>query len=461
MIARRGDPVAAAQLAESGKQRREGTIPGITLAEATRVWVRIGLLSFGGPAGQIAMMHRILVDETGWISETRFLHALNFCMLLPGPEAQQLATYVGWLLHRIRGGLIAGSLFILPGFVVITALSYLYVTAGRIPLVQGLFVGLKAAVVVIVLQAVVRIGRRSLRSTAPALLASIAFLAMFVWRVPFPYVIVLAAAAGALISHLSPGRTMVDTKEHRDKSDVAATVAGVGYVMRCIAVFGTLWLAPTVILMMTLGPDHVFSNIGTFFSKMAVVTFGGAYAVLAYVSQEAVLTYHWLVPGEMIDGLALAETTPGPLIMVTQFVGFLAAYREPGALPAGLAALLGGVLTTWVTFVPCFLWIFVGAPFVERLRRSPVLSGALSGVTAAVVGVIVNLALWFAIHALFAAVSLQQFAGASVEVPVFASLQLPSVLITLAAAVLVFRFHASVLTTLFVAGAAGVATSLL
>jgi chromate transporter len=460
-MSRARDSIGTAHLVTPGNLRNDNTIPDVTLGDATRVWVKIGLLSFGGPAGQIALMHRILVDEKRWISETRFLHALNFCMLLPGPEAQQLATYVGWLLHRIRGGLIAGSLFIVPGFIVIMAMSYLYVIAGNVPFVQGLFVGLKAAVVVIVLQAVIRIGRRSLRSTASAVLAIVAFLAMFIWRVPFPYVILLAAIAGSVISGLSIDSNTNCTKGQHDEADVGAEVAGIGYVMRCVAVFGVLWLAPTICLVAILGPDHVFSNIAVFFSKMAVVTFGGAYAVLAYVSQEAVLTYNWLAPGEMIDGLAMAETTPGPLIMVTQFVGFLAGYREPGALPAGYAALLGSVLTTWVTFVPCFLWIFVGAPYIERLRRNPILSGALSGVTAAVVGVVVNLALWFSIHALFADVALQHFAAAVVEVPVLASLQVSSLLITLVAAGLVFRLRASVLTTLAITGAIGAAASLL
>lgn len=456
------DGVAKAVVNKDTTQVQAGSAtPAISLAEATRVWATIGLLSFGGPAGQIALMHRVLVEEKRWISEARFLQALNFCMLLPGPEAQQLATYVGWLFHKIRGGLIAGCLFVLPGFVVILALSYLYVTAGNVPLVQGLFLGLKAAVIVIVLQAVIRIGRRSLRSTAPAALAIVAFLAMFVWRVPFPYVILFAAVVGALISRLTnDGNTTEHSTLQSDETEAGAPIAGLGYVVRCVAVFGVLWIAPTVILVVTLGPDDVFSNIAIFFSKMAVVTFGGAYAVLAYVSQEAVVTYQWLAPGEMIDGLAMAETTPGPLIMVTQFVGFVAAYRDPGTLPPGLAALLGGTLTTWVTFLPCFLWIFVGAPYIERLRHNRVLSGALSGVTAAVVGVIVNLALWFSIHALFASISLQQFAGAVIEVPVLSSLQVPSLLITLVAAVLVFRLRASVLITLAVTGALGVGSSL-
>jgi chromate transporter len=423
----------------------------VSLREATLVWAKIGLLGFGGPAGQIALMHRILVEEKRWIDETRFLHALNFCMLLPGPEAQQLATYVGWMLHRIRGGLIAGTLFILPGFVVILALSYLYVRSGGLPFVQGLFVGLKAAVVVIVVQAVIRIGRRSLRSASAMTLAVVGFLAMFVWKIPFPYVILFAAVAGALISRVS-----VDAEADTPVVDANAQPAGVGYVLRCVTVFGTLWLAPTVVLLATLGPDDVFTNIGMFFSKMAVVTFGGAYAVLAYVSQEAVLTYNWLSPGEMIDGLALAETTPGPLILVTEFVGFIAAWRNHGTLSPELAAALGGTLTTWVTFVPSFLWIFAGAPYIERLRHNRMLASALAGVTAAVVGVIVNLALWFSIHALFSAVTHYRIAGAMLEVPVLASFQTSSVLITLIGAVLVFRFRASLLTTLAVAGTLGV-----
>lgn len=452
------DETTEAEVPKGATQIHESSImPPIPLGKATRVWAKIGLISFGGPAGQIALMHRILVDEKRWISETRFLHALNFCMLLPGPEAQQLATYVGWLLHRIRGGLIAGSLFILPGFAVILALSYLYVTAGNVPLVQGLFSGLKAAVVVIVLQAVIRIGRRSLKSTVPAALAIIAFLSMYVWKVPFPFVILFAALAGALASRLgSEGRINQAVAHRVDETASGATKFGLRYVLRTIAVFGALWFAPTVVLIAFLGPDNVFSNIGMFFSKMAIVTFGGAYAVLAYVSQEAVVTYQWLAPGEMIDGLAMAETTPGPLIMVTQFVGFVAAYRDPGTLHPGLAAFLGAVLTTWVTFVPCFLWIFVGAPYIERLRRNRVLSGALTGVTAAVVGVIVNLALWFSIHTLFDDVSLHQFAGASLEAPIPSSLRITSLLITIVAAVLVFRFRASVLTVLAATGTLGI-----
>ncbi|MDX1381824.1 MAG: chromate efflux transporter, partial [Xanthomonadales bacterium] len=383
-----------------------GPGPAVSLAEATRVWARIGLLSFGGPAGQIALMHRVLVEERGWISERQFLHALNFCMLLPGPEAQQLATYVGWQLHRVRGGLIAGSLFVLPGFLVILALSYLYVAAGSLPVVQGLFLGLKAAVIAIVLQALVRIARRSLHGPLPVVVALAAFLAMYAWQVPFPWVIAVAALAGALAPRFRPA---ADDTAHED----LAASAGWRGLVRTVAIFGLAWLLPVAALLATLGPGHVFSTIATFFSKMAVVTFGGAYAVLAYVSQEAVQTYQWLMPGEMIDGLAMAETTPGPLIMVVQFVGFLAAYRDPGGLHPGVSGLLGALVTTWVTFAPCFLWIFAGAPYIERLRNNRWLAGALAGVTAAVIGVIMNLAAWFATHALFETVVVVERFGAA------------------------------------------------
>jgi chromate transporter len=422
--------------------------PRVDLGTATSVWARIGLLSFGGPAGQIALMHRWLVEERRWISETEFLHALNFCMLLPGPEAQQLAAYVGWKLHGIRGGLIAGTLFILPGAAVVMALSLLYFTVGELTLVRGLFEGLKPAVVIIVLQAMMRIAGRSLRTPAAAGLAIAAFLAMFLLKVPFPLVIAVAAVAGALT--LGSHKIVQSSGTGAD-----AEIAGRARPARLAAIFLSLWMLPTALLIGVFGPSQVFAEIGIFFSKMAIVTFGGAYAVLAYVSQEAVETYSWLLPGEMIDGLALAETTPGPLILVTQFVGFAAAFREPGSMPPALAGILGGLLTTWVTFVPCFLWIFIGAPYMERLRRNARLSAALSGVTAAVVGVILNLALWFSLHVLFAEVEPIEFAGALLERPVMASIRGTSVLLTLIAALAVFRFRASVLTTLALTGCLG------
>ncbi len=427
----------------------------VSLGEATRTFAKIGVLSFGGPAGQIALMHRILVDEKRWISEDRFLHALNFCMLLPGPEAQQLATYMGWLLHRVRGGLIAGSLFILPGFLTILGLSYLYVTVGDVAAVQGLFIGLKAAVIAIVLHALVRIATRSLKSPASALLSVAAFAAMFVWHVPFPIVIAGAAVLGVVMVRSS----LTGTPGSRDSGDMERVEAR--GIFRLGTVFALLWLTPVVLLVGLLGDGNVFSDIALFFSKMAVVTFGGAYAVLAYVSQEAVTTFHWLEPGEMLDGLAMAETTPGPLIMVTQFVGFMAAYRDAGPLPQWLAAFLGATLTTWVTFVPCFLWIFVGAPFIERLRRSVVLASALAGITAAVVGVIANLATWFAIHALFASVESVAIAGGAIPMPVFSSVRFLPVAIVIVAALMLFRFRASALAVLGVAGALGIASVLI
>jgi chromate transporter len=387
---------------------------GIGFGEAVRVWLRIALLSFGGPAGQIAVMHRILVEEKRWIGEQRFLHALNFCMLLPGPEAQQLATYIGWLLHRTKGGLVAGLLFILPGLVAIMALSWIYVLYGRLDSVAGLLFGLKAAVLALVFQALVRLARRALSNRVRYGLAATAFLALFLFNAPFPLIVLGAAAIGWIVSRLgSPafgggghahsqeggpndadsvlGEALPDHAEPKPRQ--LAFTAGLLLI---------LWLAPVIALAVFLGPENSFAAIGIFFSKLAVVTFGGAYAVLAYVAQAAVDQYHWLSPTEMLDGLGLAETTPGPLIMVTQFVGFLGAYRDPGSMPPLVAGTLGGLLTTWVTFVPCFLWIFVGAPYVERLRRNRALAAALAAVTAAVVGVILNLALWFTLHFLFA-----------------------------------------------------------
>jgi chromate transporter len=446
---------------------------GIPLSEAVRVWARIAALSFGGPAGQIAVMHRILVEEKRWIGEERFLHALNYCMLLPGPEAQQLATYIGWLLHKTRGGLIAGTLFVLPGFVAILALSYVYALLGSVPLVEGLFFGLKAAVLAIVLQAVARLGSRALKNKVMIGLAAAAFVGIFLLDVPFP-AIVLAAG---LIGYVG-GRTGIRAFQGGGGHDRAGTAAvpdretALGdelpeharpnrrWSLKISAILLLLWLGPVAALLLTLGPDHVFSRIAVFFSQMAVVTFGGAYAVLAYVAQEAVETYRWLAPGEMLDGLGMAETTPGPLIMVTQFVGFMGAYRQPGGLDPLLAATFGAVLTTWVTFVPCFLWIFLGAPFVERLRGNRALSAALAAITAAVVGVILNLAMWFALHALFAEVRDRPFLTASVDVPVWSSLNPAALALTIAAIVAVFRFRVGTLAVLAACAAVGIALRL-
>lgn len=443
---------------------------GISLGEATRVWARIAALSFGGPAGQIAVMHRLLVEEKRWIGEERFLHALNYCMLLPGPEAQQLAVYIGWLLHKTKGGLIAGALFVLPGFLAILALSYIYVLLGHVPLIEGLFFGLKAAVLAIVVQAVVRVGSRALRNKVMRGIAAAAFVAIFFLNAPFP-LIVLAAGIGGYIGgrsglaqfrggggHGSAGGAIIhdrDTALGEALPDHARP--NLGWSLRISAALLFLWLAPVLTLLLALGPDNVFTQIASFFSQMAVVTFGGAYAVLAYVAQEAVGSFGWLQPGEMLDGLGMAETTPGPLIMVTQFVGFLAAFRDAGTLSPLLAATLGAILTTWVTFVPCFLWIFAGAPFIERLRGNQALSAALTAITAAVVGVILNLAIWFAIHTLFGRV--QNVGG--VDLPVLSSVNVPALLLSAGAMIAVFRFKAGVIPVLLTSAALGAAYVLL
>ena len=443
---------------------------GISLSEATRLWARIAALSFGGPAGQIAVMHRLLVEEKRWIGEERFLHALNYCMLLPGPEAQQLAVYIGWLLHKTRGGLIAGILFVLPGFLAILALSYIYVLLGHVPIIEGLFFGLKAAVLAIVMQAVVRVGSRALKNNAMRGIAVGAFLAIFFLGAPFPLIIVAAGLIGFLGGRkglaafrgggghgAASGHVVHDCDTALGERLPDHARPSLSWSLRISALFLLLWLGPVLALFLTLGPDNVFTHIASFFSQMAVVTFGGAYAVLAYVAQEAVGTFGWLRPGEMLDGLGMAETTPGPLIMVTQFVGFLAAFRESGAMHPLLAATLGAMLTTWVTFVPCFLWIFAGAPFVERLRGNPALSAALTAITAAVVGVILNLAIWFAIHTLFRQVQRLGW----IDMPVLSSVNIPAVLLSAGAMIAVFRFRIGVLPVLGVCAGIGAAYILL
>jgi len=351
---------------------------GITFGEALRVWLRVAVLSFGGPAGQIAVMHRILVEEKNWISESRFLHALNYCMLLPGPEAQQLATYIGWLLHRTAGGIMAGGLFILPGVIAIMGLSYIYAAFGKVGFIEALFFGLKAAVLAIVIQAVVRVGKRALRNRIMIALAAIAFIAIFFFAVPFPIIIIGAGVIGYVGAKI--GRPEFAAVPHGGGKDAAVVDSMLGEelpehvrpsvarALKVSAVWLLLWLVPVAALLIAFGEANVFSQIALFFSKMAMVTFGGAYAVLAYVAQQAVEHYHWVSPREMLDGLGMAETTPGPLIMVLQFVGFMAAYRDPGTLSPMLAGTIGGLLATWVTFTPCFLWIFLGAPFIETLR---------------------------------------------------------------------------------------------
>lgn len=436
---------------------------GISFTEALRVWIKIALLSFGGPAGQIAVMHRILVDEKRWISEERFLHALNYCMLLPGPEAQQLVTYIGWLLHRTLGGLVAGTLFVLPGFVVILILSVLYAGYNELSFVQALFFGLKPAVLAVVVHAGLRIGKRVLKSESATAIAVAAFVAIFFFEVPFPLIILTAGVAGFLIAHLRPDA--LPTAKHGAEAGVVDSLLAdripdhaqpsLSRALRIAAVCLVLWFGPILALTAAFGPADIFVQQGLFFSKVAVVTFGGAYAVLAYVAQQAVDLYGWLQPGEMLDGLGMAETTPGPLIMVLEFVGFMGAFRNPGTLDPMLAGAFAAVLTTWVTFVPCFLWIFLGAPYVERLRGNRALAAALSGITAAVVGVIANLALWFALHVIFGELAELRLVGLRLLVPIWATLDGASLALALGALAAVLRFNTGVMPTLGVCAVLG------
>jgi chromate transporter len=445
----------------------------IAFAEALKVWARVAALSFGGPAGQIAVMHRILVEEKKWVSESRFLHALNYCMLLPGPEAQQLATYIGWLLHGTAGGLVAGTLFVLPGFLSILALSVLYAGFQELTVVQAVFFGIKAAVLAVVVEAVLRIGKRALKTAPMVLLAAAAFIAIFFFDMPFPAIILAAAAIGFLGGRLDPERFVVikgHTPAGGDEPAVDALLAqgrpshtrpSLARAVQVAAVWLSLWFAPLIALSATLGSGNVFTQIGIFFSRLAVVTFGGAYAVLAYMAQEAVERYGWLAPGEMLDGLGMAETTPGPLIQVVQFVAFMGAFRDPGALDPYSAGILASVLATWVTFVPCFLWIFLGAPYAESLRGSGALSAALSGITAAVVGVVLNLAVWFALHVSFGEIEEMHAYGMKLLVPALDTVNVPSVLLTLAAFAALMRFKAGMIPVIGGAAALGAAYYLL
>jgi chromate transporter len=439
----------------------------VTFGAAVRVWIKIAALSFGGPAGQIAVMQRILVDEKRWISQRRFLHALNYCMLLPGPEAQQLATYVGWLLHGWRGGLAAGTLFVLPGFLSILALSVLYARYQELPAVEALFFGLKAAVLAVVIEALGRIGRRALTSSVSVGIAAAAFVAIFFFEVPFPFIIVAAGLAGWLGEHLRPGLFLAAEsdvgQDDRRPIDDRAAWEGRPPLRRLLSVgpvWIALWLLSFVLVAATLGRGHVLFTQAVFFSKTAIVTFGGAYAVLAYIAQEAVETYGWLRPGEMLDGLGMAETTPGPLIQVVQFVGFLGAYRQPGPLDPMTAGLLGAVITTWVTFVPCFLWIFAGAPYVEWLRGKRGPSAALAGITAAVVGVILNLAVWFALHVLFERVSERRAFGVRILVPDWSTLEPWALALALTAFVALFFLRLGMIRTLVAVAALGMVVNL-
>jgi chromate transporter len=443
----------------------------VSFAEAVRVWAQIGVNSFGGPAGQIAVMHAELVERRQWISEKRFLHALNYCMVLPGPEAQQLATYIGWLMHGIRGGAMAGVLFVVPGFLAMLALSAAYAVFGQLSGVAGLLFGIQAAVVAIVADAVLRIGRRTLRSTALRAVALVSFVAIFAFDVPFPVIVVVAGLFGWVAGRWRPG--WVPVGGHRDPPDgerAQPTVltdderispAAGRRALRAAAACLLLWLAPVAVLLGALGSANVFSQQAVLFSQSAVVTFGGAYAVLGYVAQQAVEHYGWISPEEMVTGLGLAETTPGPLILVVQFVGFLAAYHQPGTLSPLTAGLLGALVTVWVTFVPCFLFIFAGAPFVERVRENAALARALTAIGAAVAGVVLDLALWFAVHTAFATVREGVAGPLRVPVPDVSTVQLASLAISALAAVLIFRARIGAVRVIVVCAAGGLLVAVL
>ena len=434
----------------------------VTFADAFRVWTKIGLLSFGGPAGQIALMHKILVEEKKWVDEDRFLHALNYCMLLPGPEAQQLAIYIGWLLHRVKGGLAAGILFVLPGAAVMLVLSILYAAFGQFTITQAVFFGIKAAVLAVVVEAILRIGKRALKNSLMYVIAACSFVGIFLFDVSFPLIVIAAGLIGFIVYKITPQMLPPSQPHGTQKMSTGAVTTivetetslhsrpSLSRALKVTVVCMALWLLPIVAMAIWLGAGNVYVQEGVFFSKMAVVTFGGAYAVLAYMAQQAVDTYGWLEPGEMLDGLGLAETTPGPLIMVVQFVGFLGAYRNPGLLDPMLAGTLGGLLATWVTFVPCFLWIFLGAPYVESLRGNQALSAALSAITAAVVGVVLNLSIWFALHVMFGTVNEVPAFGATLQVPEFATLEPGALVLTVAALTAMLRYKVGMLTTLAV-----------
>lgn len=419
--------------------------------ELVRVFGRIGCLSFGGPAGQIALMHRELVDERKWIEEEQYLHALNFCHLLPGPEAQQLATWIGWRLHGVKGGLAAGLLFVIPGALIILALSILYAYAANLDWFAALFLGIKAAVLAIVVQALIRIGGRALNTGFKKAIAVLAFAALFFFNLPFPFVVLGAGVVGMVVASQKPewlALKLTQSPEVTGRAPWAGTI-------KTVVGWALIWAAPMMLILLTLGRGHVLWEIGAFFSQLAIVTFGGAYAVLAYMAQEAVQGFGWLSAGEMADGLGLAETTPGPLIMVTQFVGYLAAFRAPEPFTPLVVGIIGAGLTTWVTFAPCFLWIFAFAPWIERMENARWLKGGLATLTAAVVGVIANLTVWFALHVLFGQIGECQVEPLRLYWPDFATFNWQAALLAILSALLIFRFKWNIIQTLATAALGG------
>lgn len=443
---------------------------GVSLRQAARVWAKVGLMSFGGPAGQIAVMHRELVETRRWISDARFLHALNYCMLLPGPEATQLAIYIGWMLNRTAGGLIAGILFVLPGFVTILALSIVYVLYGQVPWIVAVFFGLKAAVLAVVIEAVLRIGRKAIRNRMMLAIAVLAFVAIFFFRVPFPFIVLGAGLIGLLgrwwTPHSFPAPSSAAADASSDymidrllgRGQLRHTRPSTARALRVLVGWLAIWWLPVLAIIGIFGAQSVLAREGIFFSQAAMVTFGGAYAVLAYIAQRAVGVFHWISAGQMLDGLALAETTPGPLIMVVQFVAFLGAYfHQTGSSPM-TAGVIGSILTTWVTFAPCFLWIFLGAPYIEALRSNRALHAALSGVTAAVVGVVLNLSVWFALHTLFGNTQPMRYGWVAFDWPQWQTIHLAAAVLVVAALLATLRFRIGVGWTLLGSAVAGAAS---
>ena len=439
----------------------------VAFHDALRVWLKISLLSFGGPAGQIAVMHRLLVDELKWVSERRFVDALNFCMLLPGPEAQQLTIYLGWLLHRIWGGIVAGVIFVMPGALTVLGLSIIYVNYQQAMVVGAIFYGVKAGVLAIVVTAVWRLGKRFLRRKLMLFIALMSFLSSFILGLSFPLLIFGAALAGWLFAGRLDGiedASVNIADRDIDRLALAVQRPSCWRSIKVLSICGTIWLGPVISLVIILGPTHILAQQGLFFSQVAVVTFGGAYAVLSYVAQQTVGYYGWLAPGEMLDGLGMAEATPGPLILITQFVGFLGAYRNPGTLDPLLAGVTGACITTWVTFAPCFLWIFLGAPYIESLRNNRSLASALSGVTAAVVGVLLNLAIWFGLQVMFAQTADMSGSGALMNFTTFqplvvCSFDVVAAIIALLSLAAIGLLKAGVITVVVASAMAGLITN--
>ncbi len=437
----------------------------ITFREAVKVYLHIALNSFGGPAGQIAVMHKVFVEEKKWLSENRFLHALNYCMLLPGPEAQQLATYVGWLLHGTKGGLASGLLFILPGFIALLILSIVYALFQQTTLLEALLFGIKAAVLALVLEAVQRISKRALKNRTMYFIAALAFIAIFFFAVPFPFIIIGAGLIGFIGGRLAPETfQVIKGQADKDVSDegfvITDTIASqvhpsLGKTLQTTFLWLIIWLLPFALLWLALDSQHVFVQLASFFSRAALVTFGGAYSVLAYVAQQAVEVFGWLQPEEMLVGLSMAETTPGPLIMVNQFVGFMGAYRFSSTMNPVFSGVIGSIITVWATFAPCFLFIFVGAPYIESLRQNKLLSSTLSAITAAVVGVILNLAIWFALHVIFDTVNDVRVGWLHLTIPDWSTLNVPAFLLSILAFVLTFRLHLGMLKTLGICAGLG------